>query len=166
VALFLAGLVLGDRIVDLLIGRGDPHLGRELRLDRAVDDLLEDVRDERARVHLVVQGLDLRVGLGLGEAAGRDLGLDLVDLLLEPERLDVRAIGELVLRDRLAIDRRGSGEVVPIPGRRRNDDEDEDGDDDRQAEADVHPEGPPVGIAAEAAAVDGPHSNGHGVMRS
>jgi hypothetical protein len=101
--------------------------------------------------------------------ARRDRRVDPGDLLLELPELDLDRILELVLGDRLAIDRRSRGEVVAVELDDRHPDEDRDGDGHCQAEADVEVEIAPalaVTRGSRRTGRDGFGSEGHGVMRS
>ena len=163
VALFRGGRLLREAGVDVLLGDGDALVGGQLRLELGVDQPLE--RGRRQLLARTVKGLLLAGAVRLADVPGRHLVGDPPDLLVEPPRVDLQPIVELVLADRLAVHRPHRREVVVVVGQTRRHGEDDDGQDDDQAEAQVQVEVPSVlrlPRRSAGALDDGFGSKGHG----
>ena len=161
-------LLLEDPLIDLGVGDRDARLGGELGLDLGVDQLLEH---DRANVAVSVvcwsSSLAWACAWACVSRPAATSALIAVGLLLEAERLDLSPLAELVLGDRLAVDRRAAArwslyQVVTPTAMRMSDG---DGDGDRRSRCSCRGSGG-SGSRVGSAAVDGPDSEGHGVMRS
>ena len=122
----------GDRRIDIGIGgRCDALLGGQLALVGQVDEVVDgrggDVRLGRGDV------AEQRIGVGGAELAGGQGGADAAFLLVEPEELQLAAIGPLVLGDAGAAD---GGDRLPVLLPEAVADADHDGDDHRRDERD------------------------------
>ena len=129
------GVHVGVRDLDAL-GRG------EACLDPGVDDPFEGEGGQL--LLLLLDELRLGVGLGLGQMARRLLGPDARDRLGQAPVLDLCAVAQLVLADRLARDAPDRRQVRVVVGGPGHHDEDEHGGDDDDREAEVEVEVPPV----------------------
>ena len=148
--------------VDVGLGDRDTLLRREVRLDAVVDDSLE--RQPLDLLGLAGEDLPSLLRLGVRDPAAGHLVGDAPLLLLQPPGLDLQAIAELILGDRLAGDAADRREVRVVPGVADRDDEDEQRGDDDQRKADAGEEGAPVlRVPRVAGALDDRFgSKGHG----
>ena len=137
-----ASSVLDQLGVDVGLGDRDTLLRREVRLDAVVDDSLE--RQTLDLLGLAGEDLPSLLRLGVREPAAGHLVGDAALLFLQPPGLDLQAIAELILGDRLAGDAADRREVRVVPGVADRDDEDEQRGDDDQRKADAGEEGAPV----------------------
>ena len=148
--------------VDVGVADRDALLGREVRLDPVVDDPLE--RKAVDLVGLVGEDLAGLLRLRVRQPAAGHLVGDTPLLLLEPPRLDLEPIGELVLGDRLAGDAADRREVLVVPRVADRDDEDQQRGHDDEHEGEGGEEGAPVSrVPGIAGALDNRLcSKGHG----
>ena len=128
--------------VDVGVADRDTLRGREVRLDAIVDDALE--RQALDLLGLAGEDLSSLLRLGVREPAARHLVGDAPLLLLEPPALDLQAIGELILGDRLARDAGDRREVRVVPRVADRDDEDQHRGHDDEREGEGGEEGAPV----------------------
>ena len=99
-----------------------------------------DASDWRWRLDRAQLGLRLRIGQLAGDRRRPDPALG----FLQPARLDVVAILEVVSGDGLAIDAPHRREVVVVPGQAGRDQQHDDGRHDHEAETDIEIQVAPV----------------------
>ena len=167
-ALLLGGCLIGQALVDLVVGDRDPVRRGELALQLPVDEVVQGaLGDCLARAELLVDVVGLLVGGRLVEATGVHGVLDPRQRDVEAELFDLDPVAELVLADLVAVDVRHRRVVVAVVVGGRRSAENDQRDQDDEAEREVEEEGA-SGAARDAVGPfdDRPGSKGHAEVGS